>query len=119
PTENIAAQMLANTVTGRRVYVAPFLPGKRMAVTTLANLHNYNQRNHQYRRAEHVQDRLGFENAWWRNSGYALGHPMLYGAIDESSITIEAEEDINTAMLEGLIPGASGDGAPNLDNTQV
>ncbi|ELI8130178.1 phage major capsid protein, P2 family, partial [Yersinia enterocolitica] len=42
-----------------------------------------------------------------------------YGAIDESSITIEAEEDINTAMLEGLIPGVSGDGAPNLDNTQV
>ncbi|EOI6869047.1 phage major capsid protein, P2 family [Yersinia enterocolitica] len=119
PTENIAAQMLANTVTGRRVYVAPFLPGKRMAVTTLANLHNYNQRNHQYRRAEHVQDRLGFENAWWRNSGYALGHPMLYGAIDESAITIEAEKDINTAMLEGLIPGATEDGAPNLDNTQI
>ncbi|MBW5829172.1 phage major capsid protein, P2 family [Yersinia kristensenii] len=119
PTENIAAQMLANTVTGRRVYVAPFLPGKRMVVTTLANLHVYNQRNHQYRRAEHVQDRLGFENAWWRNSGYALGHPMLYGAIDESAIAIEAEAEINTAMLSGLLPGVTEDGEANLDITQV
>lgn len=91
PTENIAAQMLANTVTGRRVYVAPFLPGKRMIATTLTNLHLYTQRGHQYRRAEHVQDRMGFENAWWRNQGYALGHPMMYGAIDESAVTIEAE----------------------------
>lgn len=96
PTENIAAQMLANTVTGRRVYVAPFLPGKRMVATTLKNLHVYTQRGHQYRRAEHVQDRMGFENAWWRNQGYALGHPMMYGAIDEAAIKIESESDIGT-----------------------
>ncbi|WP_145507685.1 phage major capsid protein, P2 family [Yersinia hibernica] len=118
PTENIAAQMLANTVTGRRVYVAPFLPGKRIVATTLANLHLYTQRGHQYRRAEHIQDRMGFENAWWRNQGYALGHPMMYGAIDEAAITIEAESDIDSALLAGLIPGAGGE-ANGLDNTQV
>ncbi|ALX92725.1 capsid protein [Serratia fonticola] len=119
PTENIAAQMLANTVTGRRVYVAPFLPGKRMVATTLANLHVYSQRGHQYRRAEHVQDRMGFENAWWRNQGYALGHPMMYGAIDESSVKIEAEADIDTARLMGLIPGVASEGEGALDKTEV
>ncbi|PVZ87915.1 phage major capsid protein, P2 family [Serratia sp. S1B] len=118
PTENIAAQMLANTVTGRRVYVAPFLPGKRMVATTLANLHVYSQRGHQYRRAEHVQDRMGFENSWWRNQGYALGHPMMYGAIDESAIKIEAEADIDTARLMGLIPGTGEEGG-GLDKTEV
>lgn len=116
PTENMAAQMLANTVTGRKVYVAPFVPGKRMSVTPLANLHVYNQRGHQYRRAEHVQDRMGFENAWWRNSGYALGHPMLYGAIDEAAVSIEAEQEIAEAMASGLIPGGDG---PRLGNDQV
>lgn len=119
PTENIAAQMLANTVTGRRVYVAPFLPGKRMVATTLANLHVYSQRGHQYRRAEHVQDRMGFENAWWRNQGYALGHPMMYGAIDESSVKIEAEADIDAARLMGLIPGVDSEGEGALDKTEV
>ncbi|AJJ57990.1 phage major capsid protein, P2 family [Yersinia pseudotuberculosis] len=121
PTENIAAQMLANTVTGRRVYVAPFLPGKRIVATTLANLHIYTQRGHQYRRAEHIQDRQGFENAWWRNQGYALGHPMMYGAADESAIKILAESDITAALEGGLIPDASGadDGGKSLDNTQI
>lgn len=120
PTENLAAQMLANTVTGRRVYVAPFLPGKRMIATTLANLHIYTQRGHQYRRAEHIQDRMGFENAWWRNQGYALGHPMMYGAIDEESVKIEAEADIDAARMAGLIPGAPDeDGGKPLDKTEV
>lgn len=120
PTENIAAQMLANTVTGRRVYVAPFLPGKRMVATTLANLHIYTQRGHQYRRAEHIQDRMGFENAWWRNQGYALGHPMMYGAIDEAAVKIEAEADIDAARLAGLIPGAPNDGeGEQLGKTEV
>lgn len=118
PTENIAAQMLANTVTGRRVYVAPFLPGKRMIATTLANLHIYTQRGHQYRRAEHIQDRMGFENAWWRNQGYALGHPMMYGAIDEEAVKIEAEADIDAARLAGLTL-ASSDGEEKIDKTKV
>lgn len=97
PTENIAAQMLANTVAGRRVHVAPFLPGKRMVATTLANLQTLTQRGTQQRRAEHVQDREGYENAWWRMAGYGLGHPMLYGAIDDDVIVIEEEEAINAA----------------------
>ncbi|ENP2075034.1 P2 family phage major capsid protein [Klebsiella michiganensis] len=92
PTENIAAQMLANTVTGRRVYAAPFLPGKRLVATTLRNLQVLTQRGTQQRRAEHVQDREGFENAWWRMSGYALGHPMMYGAIEDDVVSIEEEE---------------------------
>lgn len=98
PTENIAAQMLANTVAGRRVHVAPFLPGKRIAATTLQNLQVLTQRGTQQRRAEHVQDREGFENAWWRMQGYALGHPMMYGAFDDDVIEIEDEDVIKGAL---------------------
>lgn len=115
PTENIAAQMLANTVAGRRVHVAPFLPGKRIAATTLQNLQVLTQRGTQQRRAEHVQDRMGYENAWWRMSGYALGHPMMYGAIDDNVIVIEEEEAIND--FGNTNGGGSGEG--ELDKTQV
>ncbi|WP_242526976.1 phage major capsid protein, P2 family [Aeromonas dhakensis] len=44
PSEQIAAQKLAESIAGRRAYIPPFFPGKRMVVTTLDNLHIYTQR---------------------------------------------------------------------------
>ncbi|WP_238929201.1 phage major capsid protein, P2 family [Citrobacter sp. R56] len=35
PTEKIAAQLLSDSIAGRTAYVPPFMPGKRMIVTTL------------------------------------------------------------------------------------
>lgn len=102
PTENIAAQMLANTVAGKRAFTPGFFPGKRLVVTTLANLHLYIQNGTQQRRAEQVQDRKGFENAWWRMQGYALGHPLMYGAVDETAIKILAEQDVKSFSAMAL-----------------
>ncbi|MFB4731607.1 P2 family phage major capsid protein, partial [Enterobacter hormaechei subsp. steigerwaltii] len=39
PTEKIAAQLLGNTIAGRQAIIPPFMPGKRMVVTPLSNLH--------------------------------------------------------------------------------
>ncbi|WP_246751332.1 P2 family phage major capsid protein, partial [Salmonella enterica] len=39
PTEKIAAQLLGNTIAGRPAIIPPFMPGKRMVVTPLKNLH--------------------------------------------------------------------------------
>ncbi|BBU94776.1 phage major capsid protein, P2 family [Providencia rettgeri] len=88
PTEKIAAQMLADTIAGRKALVPPFMPGKRMVVTMLSNLHIYTQRNTRQRKAEFVEDRKQYENKYLRNEGYALEYPELYAAYDESAITI-------------------------------
>lgn len=88
PTEKIAAQMLADTIAGRKAIVPPFMPGKRMVVTMLSNLHIYTQRNTRQRKAEFVEDRKQYENKYLRNEGYALEYPELYAAYDESAVTI-------------------------------
>lgn len=88
PTEKIAAQLLSDSIAGMTAYIPPFMPGKRMAVTTLKNLHIYTQRNTRRRAAEDVQDREAFESKYWRMEGYALEIPELYAAVDENAITI-------------------------------
>lgn len=88
PTEKIAAQMLGSTIAGRPAIVPPFMPGKRMVVTPLSNLHIYTQRGTRQRKAEFVEDRKQYENKYLRNEGYAVEVPELYAAIDEDAVTI-------------------------------
>ncbi|WP_278399802.1 phage major capsid protein, P2 family [Hafnia paralvei] len=88
PTEKIAAQMLGSTIAGRPAVVPPFMPGKRMVVTPLKNLHIYTQRNTRQRKAEFVEDRTQYENKYLRNEGYAIEEPEIYAAFDESAVTI-------------------------------
>lgn len=88
PTEKIAAQMLGSTIAGRPAIVPPFMPGKRMVVTPLSNLHIYTQRGTRQRKAEFVEDRKAYENKYLRNEGYAVEEPEMYAAIDENAVTI-------------------------------
>lgn len=88
PTEKIAAQLLSDSIAGMPAYIPPFIPGKRMVVTTLQNLHIYTQRNTRRRAAEDVQDREAFESKYWRMEGYALEIPELYAAVDENALSI-------------------------------
>ncbi|EEA2960293.1 phage major capsid protein, P2 family [Salmonella enterica subsp. enterica serovar Heidelberg] len=90
PTEKIAAQLLSDSIAGRTAYVPPFMPGKRMIVTTLPNLHIYTQRGTRQRKAEFVEDRKQYESKYLRNEGYAVEYPELYAAFDESAVTIGA-----------------------------
>ncbi|MBU9838394.1 P2 family phage major capsid protein, partial [Rahnella aceris] len=78
PSEKIAAQMLQDSIAGRQAIIPPFMPGKRMVVTTLANLHIYTQRNTRQRKAEFVEDRKQYENKYLRNEGYAVEEMELY-----------------------------------------
>lgn len=88
PTEKIAAQMLGTSIAGRPAMVPPFMPGKRLIVTPLSNLHIYTQRGTRQRKAEFVEDRKQYENKYLRNEGYAVEVPQLYAAFDESAVTI-------------------------------
>ncbi|ATM78695.1 phage major capsid protein, P2 family [Serratia fonticola] len=88
PTEKIAAQMLGTSLAGRPAIVPPYMPGKRMVVTPLSNLHIYTQRGTRQRKAEFVEDRKQYENKYLRNEGYAVEYPEMYAAFDESAVTI-------------------------------
>lgn len=88
PSEKIAAQLLGSSIAGRRAIVPPFMPGKRMVVTTLKNLHIYTQRGTRQRKAAFEDDRKQYENKYLRNEGYAVEEPELYAAIDEDAVTI-------------------------------
>ncbi|OCG19635.1 phage major capsid protein, P2 family [Gilliamella sp. WF3-4] len=87
PTENLAAAQLDTIIAGKKAFVPPFMPGKRIVATTLKNLHIYTQKGSRRRAVEDVQDRKQFENKYWRNEGYALEVPELYVSIDESAIS--------------------------------
>lgn len=88
PADVAAAQMAASSVAGRFAFVPPFMPGKRLAVTTLDNLHIYTEENTRRFRAEFVEDRCAYEHSYIRNEGYALGNGLLYAAVDESAVTL-------------------------------
>lgn len=83
-----ASQTLLSSVAGRFALVPPFMPGRRLAVTTLDNLHIYTQKNTRRFRAEFIDDRSVYEHSYWRNEGYGLGNAFLYAAADEASIKL-------------------------------
>ncbi|CNB26835.1 P2 family phage major capsid protein [Yersinia ruckeri] len=88
PADIAAAQMLTSSVAGRFAFVPPFMPGKRLVVTTLSNLHIYTQKMSRRFRAEFIDERCVYEHSYWRNEGYALGNNSLYAAVDENAISL-------------------------------
>ncbi|MBU9862099.1 P2 family phage major capsid protein [Rahnella aceris] len=87
-SDTAAAQLLTSSIAGRFAFVPPFMPGKRLAVTTLENLHIYTQKGSRRFRAEFVDDSAEYQHAYLRNEGYALGNGFLYAAADETAITL-------------------------------
>jgi len=88
PADRAASQLLTSSVAGRFAFVPPFMPGRRLAVTTLDNLHIYTQRGSRRFRAEFVEDRCVYEHSYLRMEGYALGDGYLYAAVDESALKL-------------------------------
>jgi P2 family phage major capsid protein len=87
-SDTAAAQLLTSSIAGRFAFVPPFMPGKRLAITTLENLHVYTQKGSRRFRAEFVDDSAEYQHAYLRNEGYALGNGFLYAAADENAITL-------------------------------
>ncbi|WP_419237933.1 phage major capsid protein, P2 family [Photobacterium leiognathi subsp. mandapamensis] len=88
PSEKKAAQQLPFSIAGRPAVVPPFMPGKRMVVTILSNLHIYTQKNTRKRKAMDNEDRKAFENTYLRWEGYAVGNHNAYAAFDETKVHI-------------------------------
>ncbi|MBG3013108.1 P2 family phage major capsid protein [Proteus mirabilis] len=89
PSDLNASQKMLSSIAGRLAIVPPFMPGRRIVVTTLDNLHIYTQKGTRLFRAEFVGERKVYEHSYLRQEGYGLGDINLYAAIDESAIEIE------------------------------
>lgn len=88
PADVNAAQMAVSSVAGRFAFVPPFMPGKRLAVTTLQNLHIYTHELSHFVKAGFNDDRKEYATSYLRNEGYALGNSELYAAVDEGAMTL-------------------------------
>lgn len=88
PLALTAGDMLESSVAGRFAFIPPFMPGKRLAVTTLKNLQILTLKHSQHYRAEDIPVRGVYEHGYLRDEGYALGDGYLYAASDENAITL-------------------------------
>lgn len=90
PSDTAAANRAVSTVAGHFAFIPPFMPGKRLTITTLDNLHIYTQRDSHKVRSEINDDNNLYETSYLRSEGYALGDCGIYAAVDESAVTIQA-----------------------------
>ncbi|WP_295894106.1 phage major capsid protein, P2 family [uncultured Vibrio sp.] len=86
PTEHKAAQSLAKTINGRKVYTPPFFPPKAMWITSLKNLQILTQKGTQWRKSRNEEDRKRFETSYLRMEGYGVGRFEKFAAIEAINI---------------------------------
>ena len=86
-SDAIAAQSGLDRVAGRFAIVPPSMPGKRLAVTTLSNLHMYTQEGTELYR-EGFSDEREYFWSLLRMDGYGLEDCTMYAAADEDAITL-------------------------------
>lgn len=89
PSDRASAQMLNSSIAGRFAFVPPFMPGRRVAITTLDNLHIYTQKETRIFKAGFNEDKKVYEHSYLRQEGYALGDGFMYAAMDENALTLK------------------------------
>ena len=85
-----AASAWGSTIAGHFAFVPPFMPGGRLAVTTLPNL-LINIIEGSYRTEFDMnEDTKRLNMRAWRHQGYGLANVNLYAAVDEGVITFNS-----------------------------
>ncbi|EOI6842880.1 P2 family phage major capsid protein [Salmonella enterica] len=80
-------ERMQSQVAGRFAFIPPFMPGKRLTVTTLANLQIMTGIGTQRLKVGWNDDTKTFDHYYIRAEAYALGDPLMYAATDESAVT--------------------------------
>ncbi|EAM8466449.1 P2 family phage major capsid protein [Salmonella enterica] len=80
-------ERMQSQVAGRFAFIPPFMPGKRLTVTTLANLQVMTGIGTQRLKVGWNDDTRTFDHYYIRAEAYALGDPLMYAATDESAVT--------------------------------
>lgn len=82
------------------------MPGKRLTVTTLANLQVMTGIGTQRLKVGWNDDTKTFDHYYIRTEAYALGDPLMYAATDESAVTLtkagvaDKQPEANTPPVE-------------------
>ncbi|EBB2277971.1 P2 family phage major capsid protein [Salmonella enterica] len=80
-------ERMQSQVAGRFAFIPPFMPGKRLTVTTLENLQVMSGIGTQRLKVGWNDDTRTFDHYYIRAEAYALGDPLMYAATDESAVT--------------------------------
>ncbi|EBB2278317.1 P2 family phage major capsid protein [Salmonella enterica] len=81
-------ERMQSQVAGRFAFIPPFMPGKRLTVTTLENLQVMSGIGTQRLKVGWNDDTRTFDHYYIRAEAYALGDPLMYAATDESAVTL-------------------------------
>lgn len=92
PSEKVAAQLINRKVAGMTLYSPPFIPDGQLIVTTLWNMHVYNQKGTGFRKADWNDDRKRFENNYLRYEGFGVEYDELYASFDHIEV-LDPDED--------------------------
>ncbi|MCT7136199.1 phage major capsid protein, P2 family [Salmonella enterica] len=99
-------ERMQSQVAGRFAFIPPFMPGKRLTVTTLANLQVMTGIGTQRLKVGWNDDTKTFDHYYIRTEAYALGDPLMYAATDESAVTLtkagvaDKQPEANTPSVE-------------------
>ncbi|EMN7476495.1 P2 family phage major capsid protein [Salmonella enterica] len=99
-------ERMQSQVAGRFAFIPPFMPGKRLTVTTLANLQVMTGIGTQRLKVGWNDDTRTFDHYYIRAEAYALGDPLMYAATDESAVTFtkaggaDKQPEANTPPVE-------------------
>lgn len=83
----VSAQAGLERIAGRFAMVPPFMPGKRLVITPLSNLHIYTQEGSEFYREGESDSREYFWSLL-RMEGYGLEDCSMYAAADEGAISL-------------------------------
>ncbi|HEC9485862.1 TPA: P2 family phage major capsid protein [Salmonella enterica subsp. enterica serovar Orientalis] len=82
-------ERMQSQVAGRFAFIPPMMPGKRLTVTTLANLQVMTGIRTQRFKVGWNDDTRTFDHYYIRSEGYALGDARMYASTDENAITFK------------------------------
>lgn len=85
-------ERMQSQVAGRFAFIPPMMPGKRLTVTTLANLQVMTGIRTLRFKVGWNDDTRTFDHYYIRAEGYALGDPLMYASTDESAVTLTKAE---------------------------
>ncbi|ECO7863616.1 P2 family phage major capsid protein [Salmonella enterica] len=114
-------ERMQSQVAGRFAFIPPFMPGKRLTVTTLANLQVMSGIGTQRLKVGWNDDTRTFDHYYIRAEAYALGDPLMYAATDESAVTFtkaggtDKQPEANTPPVGGADMPEAAEAAKTTD----
>lgn len=111
-------ERMQSQVAGRFAFIPPMMPGKRLTVTTLANLQVMTGIRTLRFKVGWNDDTKTFDHYYIRAEAYALGDPLMYASTDESAVTLTKADVANKQPATNNAPEDADDKQTGTHNAQ-